>query len=100
MHYIANFVKSGDPSKPLQMSKNFPLSDAFSSTAWPQFDQPNREAYLEITDLPRVKNYYRNAQVGFWTGFIPQLHVAGKEGETISEVRALLFYIENSSNRS
>ncbi|PAV77947.1 hypothetical protein WR25_14027 [Diploscapter pachys] len=90
MHYIANFVKSGDPSKPLQMSKNFPLSDAFSSTAWPQFDQPNREAYLEITDLPRVKNYYRNAQVGFWTGFIPQLHVAGKEGETISEDHHLL----------
>ena len=49
MHYVSNFVKSGDPAKPNPMSKNFPMGDVFHSTAWPQFDQPNREAYLEIS---------------------------------------------------
>lgn len=85
MHYVANFVKSGDPSKPNSMQKSFPMGDAFHATAWPQFDEPNREAYLEITDRPRVKNYYRNARVGFWTSLVPALHFAGKEGGDVPE---------------
>ncbi|KAK6036755.1 hypothetical protein COOONC_25740 [Cooperia oncophora] len=111
MHYVANFVKSGDPSKPASMQKSFPMGDAFHSTAWPQFDQPNREAYLEISksypyfpyrftkrllenpitaDRPRVKNYYRNARVGFWTSLVPAIHSAGKEGGDIPEEHHLL----------
>lgn len=35
---------------------------------------------------PLVKNYYRNAQVGFWYGFIPQLHSTGKNDLLIPEV--------------
>jgi hypothetical protein len=27
-----------------------------------------------------MKNYYRNAQVAFWNGFVPQLVATGKEG--------------------
>ncbi|VDM82390.1 unnamed protein product [Strongylus vulgaris] len=92
MHYVANFVKSGDPSKPTPMPKSFPMGDAFHATAWPQFDQPNREAYLEITDRPRVKNYYRNARVGFWTSLVPALHSSGKEGGEIPEVRRFSFF--------
>ncbi|CAB3400756.1 unnamed protein product [Caenorhabditis bovis] len=90
MHYISNFVKSGDPSKPQSMAKNFPMGESFHSTAWPQFDQPNREAYLEITDRPRVKNYYRNAQVGFWTSFVPQIHRKGRDTEDVPEEHHLL----------
>ncbi|CAI4232612.1 unnamed protein product [Auanema sp. JU1783] len=85
MHYIGNFVKSGDPTKPLLMPRSFALGDTFHSTAWPQFDEKSREAYLEITDRPKVKNYYRNAQVGFWTGLVPQLHLSGQEGSTVPE---------------
>ncbi|KIH67988.1 Carboxylesterase [Ancylostoma duodenale] len=55
MHYVANFVKSGDPSKPSMMPKSFPIGEAFASTAWPQFDQPNREAYLEINLIPSIE---------------------------------------------
>ncbi|KJH41052.1 Carboxylesterase [Dictyocaulus viviparus] len=90
MHYVANFVKSGDPTKPVLMSKSVPMGDAFHSTAWPQFDQPNREAYLEITDRPRIKNYYRNARVGFWTSLVPELHSSGKEGGKVPEEHHLL----------
>ncbi|CAD6187188.1 unnamed protein product [Caenorhabditis auriculariae] len=90
MHYISSFVKTGDPSKPHGVPKNFPMGDVFHSTAWPQFDQPNREAYLEITDRPRVKNYYRNAQVGFWNSFIPQLHKNSKENVVVAEEHHLL----------
>ncbi|CAJ0956199.1 unnamed protein product, partial [Mesorhabditis belari] len=64
--------------------------EKFHSIAWPQFNQPNREAYLEITDRPRIKNYYRNAQVGFWTGLVPQLQHAGKEGAGIPNEHHLL----------
>lgn len=41
-------------------------------------------------DRPRVKNYYRNAQVGFWNSFIPQLHKKGKEAEPVGEEHHLL----------
>lgn len=85
MHFISNFVKSGDPSKPVLLSSDFPIEERFHSTAWPQFNQVNREPYLEISDRPRVKNYYRNAQVGFWNGFVPQLHTGGREGVSVPE---------------
>uniref|UniRef100_A0A0R3RTA7 COesterase domain-containing protein n=1 Tax=Elaeophora elaphi TaxID=1147741 RepID=A0A0R3RTA7_9BILA len=85
MHYISNFVKSGDPTKPVQLQALTPIAERFHSAAWPQLTQRNREPYLEITDRPRVKNYYRNAQVGFWNGLIPQLHANGKEGVPVPE---------------
>ncbi|MCP9257032.1 Neuroligin-1 [Dirofilaria immitis] len=85
MHYISNFVKSGDPIKPVQLQAITSIAERFHSVAWPQLTQRNREPYLEITDRPRVKNYYRNAQVGFWNGLIPQLHANGKEGVPVPE---------------
>ncbi|VDK75259.1 unnamed protein product [Litomosoides sigmodontis] len=85
MHYVSNFVKSGDPTKPVQLQAMTPIAERFHSAAWPQLTQRNREPYLEITDRPRVKNYYRNAQVGFWNGLIPQLHASGKEGVPVPE---------------
>ncbi|EFO24748.2 hypothetical protein LOAG_03741 [Loa loa] len=85
MHYISNFIKSGDPTKPVQLQALTPIAERFHSAAWPQLTQRNREPYLEITDRPRVKNYYRNAQVGFWNGLVPQLHANGKEGVPVPE---------------
>ncbi|CAG9535697.1 unnamed protein product [Cercopithifilaria johnstoni] len=85
MYYISNFVKSGDPTKSVQLQTIKPIAERFHSTTWPQLTQRNREPYLEITDRPQVKNYYRNAQVGFWNGLIPQLHANGKEGVPVPE---------------
>ncbi|GMT04214.1 hypothetical protein PENTCL1PPCAC_26388, partial [Pristionchus entomophagus] len=89
MNYVSNFVKSGDPQMPTKMSKQSGMEETFARVAWPQYNQMNREAYLEIgvsRDNPAlVKNYYRNAHVGFWSGLVPQLHAAGKEGVTVPE---------------
>uniref|UniRef100_A0A7E4V8S3 COesterase domain-containing protein n=1 Tax=Panagrellus redivivus TaxID=6233 RepID=A0A7E4V8S3_PANRE len=85
MHYVSNFVKSGDPSKPTPMSTQTSIEDRFHSTPWPQFSQASREAFLEITDRPRVKNYYRNNFVGFWSSFIPQLNKGSRDGSVPEE---------------
>ncbi|MFH4974303.1 hypothetical protein AB6A40_001012 [Gnathostoma spinigerum] len=85
MHYISNFVKSGDPLRPVPMSATLPVESRFHSTSWPQFNQITRESYLEISDRPRVKNYYRNERVGFWNGFIPQLHNPGHSDIQVPE---------------
>uniref|UniRef100_A0A1I7XXL4 COesterase domain-containing protein n=1 Tax=Steinernema glaseri TaxID=37863 RepID=A0A1I7XXL4_9BILA len=97
MHYISNFVKSGDPSKPMPMSTATTMEDRFHSTAWPAYSPATREAYLEITDRPRVKNYYRNAQVGFWNGFIPQLHRSGDDASVPEEHNLLANHFKRDS---
>ncbi|GMR32569.1 hypothetical protein PMAYCL1PPCAC_02764 [Pristionchus mayeri] len=89
MNFVSNFVKSGDPQMPTKMSKQSGMEENFARIAWPQYNQMNREAYLEIganrENPALVKNYYRNAHVGFWSGLVPQLHAAGKEGVTVPE---------------
>ncbi|VDP21500.1 unnamed protein product [Onchocerca flexuosa] len=67
-----------DPTKPVQLQAVTPIAERFHSAAWPQLTQRN-------PDRPRVKNYYRNAQVGFWNGLVPQLHASGKEGVPVPE---------------
>jgi hypothetical protein len=85
MHYVSNFAKSGDPSKPFPMSTESTIEDRFHSTPWPQYNQASREAYLEISDRPRVKNYYRNSYVGFWTQFLPRLNRRGEDDDKVPE---------------
>ncbi|TKR81310.1 hypothetical protein L596_015200 [Steinernema carpocapsae] len=97
MHYVSNFVKSGDPAKPAAMSTATTMEDRFHSTAWPAYSPATREAYLEITDRPRVKNYYRNAQVGFWNGFIPQLHTSGDDSGVPEEHNLLSNHFKKDS---
>ncbi|KAI6232384.1 Neuroligin-1 [Aphelenchoides besseyi] len=79
MRYVSNFVKSGDPSKPQTMSTQSTVEDRYHGVPWPEYSQASRESYLEITDKPRVKNYYRNAQVGFWSQYVPKLNRGNKE---------------------
>uniref|UniRef100_A0A0K0E037 COesterase domain-containing protein n=1 Tax=Strongyloides stercoralis TaxID=6248 RepID=A0A0K0E037_STRER len=86
MNYIGNFVKSGDPTKPKSFNRDSSIEVRFENIIWPQFNQANREAYLEITaDQPRIKNYYRNNYVGFWSEFIPQLVNSGKDSNIPEE---------------
>uniref|UniRef100_A0A1I8BGX7 COesterase domain-containing protein n=1 Tax=Meloidogyne hapla TaxID=6305 RepID=A0A1I8BGX7_MELHA len=77
MTFMANFVKSGDPTRPLPISSQSNVEDRFQGLPWPQFSSQAREAYLEISTRPRVKNYYKNSNVQFWNGFIPILNKRG-----------------------
>lgn len=86
-----------DPSKPLQLSTQTTIEDRFHSTAWPQFNQASREAYLEITDRPRVKNYYRNSFIGFWSSFIPQLNKGTRDSSVVEEHNFLPDYFNRQS---
>lgn len=100
MRYVSNFVKSGDPSKPQQMSTQTTIEDRFHGIPWPEYNQATRESYLEISknceayldqfcclaDKPRVKNYYRNAYTAFWNAYIPKLNRGAKDRQ-VDEVR-------------
>uniref|UniRef100_A0A183CAU1 COesterase domain-containing protein n=1 Tax=Globodera pallida TaxID=36090 RepID=A0A183CAU1_GLOPA len=87
--YVTNFVKSGDPTRPQPMLPLSSLEDRFQGIPWPQFSASTREAYMEITkDRPRMKNYYRNSFVQFWSAFIPILNRMG--GKDVSEEHHLL----------
>lgn len=68
-----------NPLKPVSISTQSTIEDRFHGTPWPQFSPETREAYLEISDRPRVKNYYRNSFVGFWNSFIPTLNKGTRE---------------------
>jgi hypothetical protein len=48
MNYVANFVRSGDPTKPRPRSAESSIEDRFYGTPWPQYSQATREAYMEI----------------------------------------------------
>ena len=61
------------------MSSQSSIEDRFQGLPWPQFSSQTREAYLEISNRPRVKNYYRNSNVQFWNGFIPILNRRGEK---------------------
>ncbi|KAI6244138.1 Neuroligin variant [Aphelenchoides fujianensis] len=61
------------------MSTETTVEDRFHGVAWPEYNAATRESYLEITDKPQVRNFYRNAQVGFWSQFVPQLNRGNKE---------------------
>uniref|UniRef100_A0AC35UI29 COesterase domain-containing protein n=1 Tax=Rhabditophanes sp. KR3021 TaxID=114890 RepID=A0AC35UI29_9BILA len=80
MTYVTNFIKTGDPTKPRILSKDSNIESKFQNIIWPQFNQGTREAYLDIvSDQPRIRNYYRNSYVGFWSEFVPQLIESGKD---------------------
>uniref|UniRef100_A0A0N4ZRS0 COesterase domain-containing protein n=1 Tax=Parastrongyloides trichosuri TaxID=131310 RepID=A0A0N4ZRS0_PARTI len=86
MNYVSNFIKSGDPTKPRSFNRDSSTEIRFENIIWPQFNQANREAYLDISsDQPRIRNYYRNNYVGFWSEFIPQLINSGKDSNLPEE---------------
>uniref|UniRef100_A0A0N5AJH8 COesterase domain-containing protein n=1 Tax=Syphacia muris TaxID=451379 RepID=A0A0N5AJH8_9BILA len=85
MNYISNFVRSGDPSKPQDLTPLSSVEEKYGHVPWLQFNQANRESYIEIADRPRARNYYRNARVGFWNEFLPQLFTPVREDIAVPE---------------
>ncbi|VDD96747.1 unnamed protein product [Enterobius vermicularis] len=85
MNYISNFVRSGDPSKPQDISPVTAVEEKYGHVPWLPFNQANREPYIEIADRPRARNYYRNAHVGFWNDFLPHLFTPNRDDIIIPE---------------
>ncbi|XP_039278642.1 neuroligin-1, partial [Nilaparvata lugens] len=98
IHYLANFVRKGDPNGPasprqgaphsgpphsgnLHSGSPHPSADPSStsnheSPFWDTYDSIN-QLYLEMGVKPEVRNHYRGHKMSLWLNLIPQLHQPG-----------------------
>ncbi|XP_021956468.2 neuroligin-1 [Folsomia candida] len=73
MHYLTNFIISGDPNSGYDGSS---VEDA-QLPFWDSYD-PINQFYLEIgSGEPRMKSHYRGHKMALWLNLIPQLHQSG-----------------------
>ncbi|XP_054006258.1 neuroligin-1-like [Hylaeus anthracinus] len=77
VHYVANFVKRGDPNgvSPLTSgSDGLPTSPPF----WDSYDSIN-QLYLEAGRSTEMRSHYRGHKMSLWLNLLPQLHRPGYE---------------------
>ncbi|XP_017889552.1 neuroligin-1-like isoform X3 [Ceratina calcarata] len=77
VHYLANFVRRGDPNgvSPLSSgSDGLPTSPPF----WDSYDSIN-QLYLEAGRSPEMRSHYRGHKMSLWLNLLPQLHRPGYE---------------------
>ncbi|XP_076280618.1 neuroligin-1 [Lasioglossum baleicum] len=77
VHYLANFVKRGDPNgaSPLTTgSDGLPTSPPF----WDPYDSIN-QLYLEAGRSTEMRSHYRGHKMSLWLNLLPQLHRPGYE---------------------
>ncbi|XP_071861376.1 neuroligin-1 [Bombus fervidus] len=77
VHYLANFVRRGDPNgvSPLTSgSDGLPTSPPF----WDSYDSIN-QLYLEAGRSTEMRSHYRGHKMSLWLNLLPQLHRPGYE---------------------
>ncbi|XP_076391761.1 neuroligin-1 [Megachile rotundata] len=77
VHYLANFVRRGDPNgvSPLTSgSDGLPSSPPF----WDSYDSIN-QLYLEAGRSTEMRSHYRGHKMSLWLNLLPQLHRPGYE---------------------
>ncbi|XP_017760218.1 PREDICTED: neuroligin-1-like [Eufriesea mexicana] len=77
VHYLANFVRRGDPNgvNPLKSgSDGLPTSPPF----WDSYDSIN-QLYLEAGRSTEMRSHYRGHKMSLWLNLLPQLHRPGYE---------------------
>ncbi|KAL0105708.1 hypothetical protein PUN28_015876 [Cardiocondyla obscurior] len=78
VHYLANFVRRGDPNgaSPLStpLENGLPMSPPF----WDSYDSIN-QLYLEAAHSPEMRSHYRGHKMSLWLNLLPQLHRPGYE---------------------
>ncbi|XP_034173229.1 neuroligin-1 [Osmia lignaria lignaria] len=77
VHYLANFVRRGDPNgvSPLTSgSDGLPNSPPF----WDSYDSIN-QLYLEAGRSTEMRSHYRGHKMSLWLNLLPQLHRPGYE---------------------
>ncbi|XP_012274343.1 neuroligin-1 [Orussus abietinus] len=76
VHYLANFVRRGDPNgaSPQKSPENLPSSPPF----WDSYDSIN-QLYLEAGRETAMRSHYRGHKMSLWLNLLPQLHRPGYE---------------------
>ncbi|XP_038211108.1 neuroligin-1-like [Zerene cesonia] len=84
MHYIANFVRNGNPNDPSATPPPSPImGEAVPMGAddipyWDTYDTIN-QLYMEIGTKPGMRSHYRGHKMSLWLSLIPQLHRPGSD---------------------
>lgn len=76
VHYLANFVRRGDPNGagPLTTGSDGLPSPPF----WDSYDSIN-QLYLEAGRSTEMRSHYRGHKMSLWLNLLPQLHRPGYE---------------------
>lgn len=84
IHYIANFVKYGNPNDPSAtpppspMLGESPRLGPDQTPYWDTYDTIN-QLYMEISSKSEMRSHYRGHKMSLWLSLIPQLHRPGSD---------------------
>ncbi|KYN31771.1 Neuroligin-1 [Trachymyrmex septentrionalis] len=78
VHYLANFVRRGDPNGASPLSSGLENGLATSPPFWDSYDSIN-QLYLEAAHSPEMRSHYRGHKMSLWLNLLPQLHRPGYE---------------------
>ncbi|CAK1549816.1 unnamed protein product [Leptosia nina] len=84
MHYVANFVRYGNPNDPSATPPPSPMLGEPASVGpddvpfWDTYDTIN-QLYMEMSTKPGMRSHYRGHKMSLWLSLIPQLHRPGND---------------------
>ncbi|XP_018392784.1 PREDICTED: neuroligin-1-like [Cyphomyrmex costatus] len=78
VHYLANFVRRGDPNGASPLSSGLENGLTTSPPFWDSYDSIN-QLYLEAAHSPEMRSHYRGHKMSLWLNLLPQLHRPGYE---------------------
>ncbi|XP_018050472.1 PREDICTED: neuroligin-1-like [Atta colombica] len=78
VHYLANFVRRGDPNGASPLSSGLENGLVTSPPFWDSYDSIN-QLYLEAAHSPEMRSHYRGHKMSLWLNLLPQLHRPGYE---------------------
>ncbi|XP_046835012.1 neuroligin-1-like isoform X3 [Vespa crabro] len=77
VHYLANFVRRGDPNRASSLTSGTE-SGLTSPPFWESYDSIN-QLYLEAGHVTKLRSHYRGHKMSLWLNLLPQLHRPGYE---------------------
>ncbi|CAH4003648.1 unnamed protein product [Pieris brassicae] len=84
MHYVANFVRYGNPNDPSATPPPSPMLGEPVAVGpddipyWDTYDTIN-QLYMEMSTKPGMRSHYRGHKMSLWLSLIPQLHRPGSD---------------------
>ncbi|KAK2587219.1 hypothetical protein KPH14_002959 [Odynerus spinipes] len=77
VHYLANFVRRGDPNRASSLTSGTE-NGLTSPPFWESYDSIN-QLYLEAGHVTKLRSHYRGHKMSLWLNLLPQLHRPGYE---------------------